>query len=185
MNAEKTAISRKQASVPTRTLLKEGAIWGRVLDYGCGKGMDTKFLLSEGFEVLSYDPHYEPFDMRNAGKFDTIICNYVLNVIEDEKARIQLIKTLINYLYIGGKLFLTARPANDIETAAAKGKWKPYKDGYITGKNTFQKGISDQYINDLYTMAKTIIPSVKLDFYTSSSKYSIIGIQRLKYYPKS
>ncbi len=192
MNEHKTAISRTKESRPVRDLLKIGAICGRVLDYGCGKGKDTEFLLKKGFEVLSYDPYYKPIDMRTAGKFDTIICNYVLNVIEDEKARIQLFKTLINHLHNDGKLFITARPVKDITAAAKKGSWIKYKDGFITGKKTFQKGISGEYINELYAMAKTIISSNKLDHYVSNkldhyvsnAKYSIICIQRAKFYPK-
>ena len=74
---QRTAIKRTNLSAPTRFLEEEGLIVGRVLDYGCGYGEDAKEL---GFEV--YDPFFG-FSMPT-GKFDTVICNYVLNVVPEE-----------------------------------------------------------------------------------------------------
>lgn len=36
-----TAIKRTDISVPTRYLLKNGLLKGRILDFGCGFGFDT------------------------------------------------------------------------------------------------------------------------------------------------
>ena len=72
----RTAIKRAKLSAPTRYLEKRGLLVGRVLDYGCGYGEDAGEL---GFEV--YDPHF--FPCMPTGKFDTIVCSYVLNVVSD------------------------------------------------------------------------------------------------------
>jgi ATP adenylyltransferase len=70
----RTAIKRGTISVPTRFLEEQELLSGRILDYGCGYGRDAATL---GFEV--YDPYF--FPKMPKGKFDTIICNYVLNVV--------------------------------------------------------------------------------------------------------
>jgi len=83
LNFHLTAKERRSASQPTRTLFRKGYIKGRTLDYGCGFGEDVKYLKSKGIDVEGYDIHYKP-KFPN-GKFDTIICNYVLNVLLPEQ----------------------------------------------------------------------------------------------------
>ena len=73
----RTAIERKKVSAPMKFLEDEGHLEGRVLDYGCGRGFDAGAL---GLE--SYDPYFFPEVPK--GKFDTITCNYVLNVVDEE-----------------------------------------------------------------------------------------------------
>ena len=70
---------RKSLSYPTRRLLSMGLVRGRVLDFGCGTGIDVAFLRKQGLEVTGYDPHYAPEPPD--GRFDTILCHYVLNCI--------------------------------------------------------------------------------------------------------
>lgn len=71
----KTAISRKSLSAPAKWLKDNGLLVGRCLDYGCGRGFDCDKL-----GIAGWDPYWRP--KKVAGKFDTIICNYVLNVLE-------------------------------------------------------------------------------------------------------
>lgn len=78
-----TVKERTQASFPIRYLLKQGLITGRVLDFGCGLGVDVNFLRQQGYNVTGYDPHYAPEIPK--GKFDTIVCLYVLNVLLPEE----------------------------------------------------------------------------------------------------
>ena len=75
-----TAIHRTEKSLPTRTLLKKGLLKGRILDFGCGHGVDTDELREEGYDIVGYDNYYRA--KLPTGKFDTIICHYVLNVLE-------------------------------------------------------------------------------------------------------
>ena len=123
-NSHLTAITRKSLSQPTKYLLENNLIEGRVLDFGCGKGFDTDFLLSEGFEAVGYDPHFRP--EKPNGKFNTIICNYVLNVLEekDSEAVINEIRGLLEH---EGFAYITVR--RDIE-----------KEGY-TKRKTFQRNV--------------------------------------------
>jgi len=82
-NSHLTVKERTQASFPVRYLLQNCLIRGRVLDFGCGLGADVAFLRSKGFDVSGYDPHYAPDPPQ--GKFDTILCLYVLNVLLPEE----------------------------------------------------------------------------------------------------
>ena len=70
----RTAISRKYPSAPMRWLSSLELLRGRTLDYGCGRGDDAAC-----FGLECFDPHFSP--ARPTGKFDTITCIYVLNVL--------------------------------------------------------------------------------------------------------
>ena len=120
INAHKTAITRKNPSVPMRNLDKKGLLTGKMLDYGCGKGFDAIH-----FEMDSYDPHFYP-DLP-AGQFDTITCNYVLNVVDEDQVKGILIK-ISNLLNNGGNAYITVR--RDIK-----------KEGF-TSKKTYQRNVT-------------------------------------------
>lgn len=75
-----TAIKRTDFSVPTRYLMQHNLLRGKILDFGCGFGFDTDELRKQGFDIIGYDYYYRP-DFPE-GKFDTIFCNYVLNVLD-------------------------------------------------------------------------------------------------------
>ena len=82
-NSHLTVKERKWPSFPTKELFARGLIGGKVLDFGSGLGVDGKFLRSKGLDVTDYDPHYAPD--YPAQKFDTILCNYVLNILLPEE----------------------------------------------------------------------------------------------------
>ena len=102
-----TAISRKGPSSPLLSLEKMGLINGKVLDYGCGKGADAKYLLTKNISTDSYDPHWNPVALNN-NRYDTILCTYVLNVLE-EKAEEELITNILKHLKSNGKAYLSVR----------------------------------------------------------------------------
>ena len=102
MNAHKTAIGRNKPSRPAMWLDARGLIKGIALDYGCGRGKDA-----DTYGMDSYDPHYGP--EMPTGLFDTILCSFVLNVIESEEEREQVIQDIRNRLVAGGRAYLTVR----------------------------------------------------------------------------
>jgi SAM-dependent methyltransferase len=103
VKAHKTAISRKAGSVsaPYKYLASKDLIQGRVLDYGCGKGLDADKLSIEKF-----DPHY--FPQKPTGQYDTIICNYVLNVVKPKRGR-EVLAKIKRLLKPGGVAYITVR----------------------------------------------------------------------------
>ena len=74
-----TVKERFTMSLPTKMLLEKGLLRGKILDFGCGLGKDVELLKEKGFDIVGYDPHY--FPQLPTGKFDTILCFYVLNVL--------------------------------------------------------------------------------------------------------
>lgn len=120
--AHMTAITRNKPSAPMvklNTLIDLGCNKCRGLDYGCGKGFDADYY---GFD--KYDPHFFPDKPR--GKYDIVVCNYVLNVIE-EKDEEELLDELKSYLRPHGQCYVSVRA--DIK-----------KDGF-TSRGTFQRTV--------------------------------------------
>lgn len=99
----KTAIARTRLSAPTAYLHRHGKLVGRVLDYGCGRGFDCDTLGYQG-----YDPNHRP-KTPPVGKYDTIVCNYVLNVIENKQEREDVLRTIYTYLAKGGTAYISVR----------------------------------------------------------------------------
>lgn len=101
-----TAISRTNHSVPVRWLKAQGLLKGRILDYGCGRGFDTIQLSEDGFECECYDPHYQP--IMPTGRFDTIICIYVLNVLLKREQN-DVVADIQDRLNVDGKAYFAVR----------------------------------------------------------------------------
>lgn len=101
-----TAIKRTDFSVPTRYLLNKGLLKGRILDFGCGFGFDTDELKKQGYNITGYDYYYRP-DFPT-GKYDTIICNYVLNVLEPY-AQAEVLMNVSNLLKPTGTAYYAVR----------------------------------------------------------------------------
>ena len=101
-----TAIKRTALSAPTRYLLRHGLLKGRILDFGCGYGFDTDELKRQGYDIKGYDSCYRT-DYPE-GKFDTIICVYVLNVLEPY-AQAEVMWEIFNLLAPGGTVYYAVR----------------------------------------------------------------------------
>lgn len=82
-NSHLTAKERDRLSFPARMALERGWLKGRVLDLGCGFGSDVRLLQEKKIDITGFDPWY--FPQTPQGKFDTILCFYVLNVLLPEQ----------------------------------------------------------------------------------------------------
>jgi len=102
-----------------RLLSSLGLLKGKMLDYGCGRGFDANY-----YKMDKYDPFYSPDYPKE--KYDTITCNFVLNVISEEEAKI-VIDKIHSLLKDNGSAFFTVR--RDIK-----------KEG-VTSKLTFQRNV--------------------------------------------
>ena len=105
-NAHLTAKERDKVSYPTRKLYNMGVIEGEVLDFGSGFGKDAEFLNAKGISCTNYDPHYAP-DYPTQ-KFDTILCQYVLNVLLPEE-QAEVLMSVSELLKPTGKAYFTVR----------------------------------------------------------------------------
>ena len=80
------AIQRKTPSKASLLYNALNLVQGRVLDYGCGYGLDAQ---TNHWE--SYDPYYN--DIKLEGLFDTIVCTNVLSAVSS-KIRHQIIENI-------------------------------------------------------------------------------------------
>lgn len=135
-NSELTAITRNKLSSPSRYLFENGLLVGRILDYGCGKGFDVKYLSDRGYEIFGYDTYY--FKDRPTGKYDTILCNYVLNVLEAEYETF-IIEDIKNLLSEQGIAYITVRRDLKKEGYRKKGKGTTYQRNVILNSEVLKE----------------------------------------------
>jgi hypothetical protein len=113
-------MSRKTLPAPTRWLLARGFIQGRTLDYGCGKCHDINNLF---FKADGVDPYYRMVEIGT--QYDTILCHFVLNVIEEEPERWSVLQTIRNLLAPTGIAYISVR--NDLQKlngCTSRGTWQ-------------------------------------------------------------
>ena len=133
IDRHKTAIDRNQLSQPMQILARHNYLNGdwSVLDYGCGKGDDLRELEAHGLDAVGWDPvHYPEGLLVNS---DIVNLGFVLNVIEERTEREETLKRAWEY---ADKLLITSVM---IAGDSVISQFKPYKDGVITSRNTFQK----------------------------------------------
>lgn len=128
----------------------------RILDYGAGKLRNAKYLAELGYnvsildtpeQVAGWDLEFVKETFSNIyttnskinEKFDLILCSFVLNVVEEETVRKDILNNISNLLEKNGIAIIEVRGERFVKTAKTI---KPYGDGYILGSGkvkTFQK----------------------------------------------
>lgn len=121
-----TAIERTKLSSPVRLLLERKLLRSPILDFGCGLGSDVKLLGELGFDVTGYDPYYAP--VYPAGKFETIVCCYVLNVLMPAE-QADVLMNITHLLQPGAKAYYAVR--RDL-------KREGFREHYVHKKPTYQ-----------------------------------------------
>lgn len=155
----RTAIVRHELSAPMKTLVKHGYLKGEhsIFDYGCGRGDDLRELEAHGLDALGWDPNFQPDNDKPSS--DIVNIGFVLNVIEDQDDRLE---ALLDAWELADKfLVVSVMLANENYIA----QFKPYKDGVITSRNTFQKYYAQSEIKayierSLQEEAITVAPGI-------------------------
>ena len=129
----RTAIKRYDLSKPVKALLERGLLRKQetFFDFGCGHGMDIEALGNLGYRASGWDPAFRP----NAEKQKATVVNlgYVLNVIEEPTERISALREAFD---LAERMIIVSTLVAGQETDAHS---KPYRDGFLTKTNTFQK----------------------------------------------
>jgi DNA phosphorothioation-associated putative methyltransferase len=129
----RTAIKRYDLSKPVKQLLERGLLrkTDTFFDYGCGHGMDIEALQNLGYRATGWDPAFRP----NAAKTSAAVVNlgYVLNVIEETAERTAALR---GAYALAERTLIVSTLAAGQETDAHS---RPYRDGFLTKANTFQK----------------------------------------------
>ena len=135
-----TALNRASLSAPVQVLIKNGLLSSEhsFFDYGCGRGTDVKALKYAGIYADGWDPHYSP--SSELKKADVVNLGFVVNVIEDPAERAEAFN----------KSFALAKKvlAVSVMLYGPEQPGKPFLDGYITSRNTFQKYFSQGELKD-------------------------------------
>jgi DNA phosphorothioation-associated putative methyltransferase len=89
----RTALLRTELSRPLRTVIADGLLPARMtlMDYGCGRGDDVRFLKERGYDCSGWDPVHAPNGQRREA--DVVNLGYVVNVIEDPSERREVLHT--------------------------------------------------------------------------------------------
>jgi DNA phosphorothioation-associated putative methyltransferase len=153
-----TALSRANFSAPVQALLRHGLIHSdsTVFDYGCGKGDDVRNLCTNGIQALGWDPHYANDAPRQNAQ--VVNLGFVINVIEDVDERVAALRRA--YALTDGVLSVAA-----MLTSQMPPDGRPYCDGYLSSRNTFQKYFSQAQLRDfieqtLDESAIAVVPGV-------------------------
>ena len=127
-----TALVRHGFSAPVQALARYGLISPsvEVFDYGCGRGDDVRGLAVNGIRACGWDPHYAPNEPKREA--DVVNLGFVINVIEDFDERVEALHGA--YGLTKSVLAVAAMLASQASQAG-----RPYRDGFITSRNTFQK----------------------------------------------
>jgi len=146
MNSNSQKTQRKNTAATYKKLLP--MVQGVILDYGAGLLEGTKVFQDNLFNAEAYEPFprddihpdYTSVDQINR-KFDTIVCNCVLNVIDSEKERREIVLSIWNLLEDGGNAFIMVRSVANVEayikTATTVGAHE-----YRFPNGVFQKGFT-------------------------------------------
>lgn len=127
------ALHRDGLSTPVQALLRYGLLdQGRSLfDYGCGRGSDIEGLQSLGIQAQGWDPYFAPD--QPLVEADAVNLGFVLNVIERPAERVEAVRAA--YGLARGCLAVAVITS----TSARLESSRPYADGYVTARGTFQK----------------------------------------------
>ena len=138
----KTALVRYQLSQPVQLLMRYGLLndESTFFDYGCGRGDDVDTLIGGAFDAAGWDPHYAPDNPIR--KSDVVNIGFVLNVIEDADERRSALKQAWE---LTGQVLAVAVMA---PSSAALENARPYKDGFLTSRSTFQKYFTQEQLRD-------------------------------------
>lgn len=129
----KTAMNRSDFSKPVQLLLKHNLLVKNqsFFDYGCGHGDDIRGLDHNGFTATGWDPVLKPDG--NLIPADVVNLGFVLNVIENPTERIEALTKAFSL----SKRILSVAVVTDASPTAKN--IRPYKDGFLTSRGTFQK----------------------------------------------
>ena len=147
VDRHRTAMARSALSAPMQALARHGFRDGHlsVFDYGCGRGDDMAILSSAGIQISGWDPHYAPGTKLEEA--DVINVGFVLNVIEEPAERIEAVRAAFG---LARRLMAVAVM---LVGKADTSTLRPFRDGFVTAHNTFQKYFSQHEARALLSQA--------------------------------
>lgn len=161
----KTAMHRSEPSLPATILVQRKMVRGRLFDWGCGHGTDLEFFRKSGIETEGWDPNHKPERLPQSypsGTFAWVHCGYVLNTLPDPADRVKVLSEIHDFLPVGGNLAISVRSVGEIE-GVRKPAWRRCGDGWLTTKNTFQKGYTANELGTLLRRNSFVVQEAVLE----------------------
>lgn len=137
-----TAGGKRDNRSPTyEWLLTQATKQDRLLDFGCGQGDYVAALKSMGYDIhgvefFRRDPKTVALDLaaahkmidvlclslRMRGRFDVVICDYVLNSVDSQQAENDVMACVAGFLKPGGRAFFSGRRLERVQRGLAMRK---------------------------------------------------------------
>ncbi|SDM66221.1 DNA phosphorothioation-associated putative methyltransferase [Methylobacterium phyllostachyos] len=139
----RTAIARNRLSAPMQSLVRHEFVspGTTVLDYGCGQGDDVRALVEGGVEAFGWDPHFLPDG--TLAQADAVNLGFVLNVIEEPVERLETLRRA--WSYCRRVLAVAVMISGHRPTAGLR----PYRDGFVTSRGTFQRYFTPDELKEM------------------------------------
>jgi DNA phosphorothioation-associated putative methyltransferase len=177
----KTAIKRYGYSRPINAAINDNLLDNTktLFDYGCGKGDDLRLLKKNGIEASGWDPEFQP--SATISPADIVNLGYVVNVIEDLEERASTLQKSCELarelLIVSAQLSMDAKTHN----------YKPYKDGYLTERGTFQKFFGQKELRNWIEQTLKIgaVPAAPGIFYVFKNEEAKEAFIRSRYRRKA
>ena len=137
----RTALTRYSLSAPVQSLYRFGFLDATksFFDYGCGKGDDLRSVSKFGLNASGWDPYFNSdSELKNA---DIVNIGFVINVIESPLERAEALQNA--YRLTDKLLVISAMLASQNSLPG-----KPYSDGILTSRGTFQKYFTQQSLKE-------------------------------------
>lgn len=134
----RTGLSRPISLALELEVLTPGSTF---FDFGCGRGGDVRRLTELGLAAEGWDPSHSPTAAKRAAH--VVNLGFVLNVIEDPSERVAVLREA--WTLAEEALIVAVRP--DWEERQVAGR--PWRDGVVTSKGTFQKFYAQNDIREL------------------------------------
>ena len=147
---KQSARHRSGLSRPALWLFQNNLLSPKILDYGCGRGDDVRFLNEAGILAEGYDPHFGPQWKELEHDYTTILCTYVLNVVHPDNRR-DVVEHMWSLCCPNTQLFITVR--RDLE-------W----DEVDTGRG--------------YSQYNVVLPKEEFEIVKETSRYCIYKLRK-------
>ena len=133
VHRHRTAMVRHTLSQPLSLAVRHGLVRQGVtiFDFGCGQGDDVRALIMAGVEARGWDPHFAPNE--EVVEAEIVNLGFVLNVIEntaERQAALERAWSISRKALVVSVMIVGAVPLDGL---------RPFGDGYLTSRGTFQK----------------------------------------------
>jgi hypothetical protein len=126
----------------------------KILDYGSGKCEEAEHYNSRKIATVhtyepypsGFQPHYKTYTKIPHDYYSIVLCNYVLNVVEQDD-RLKILDNIRQVTKMTGRVIVCTRSQLN-----PKDSWTSHKDGFILPTGQFQATVTERKMKRLATL---------------------------------